>query len=361
MGRRKRFEKALSKFLGTENFIFLSLAFLCACTSTSPKNPSYEAKNAIPVDHKKLEVQSSFLSEVKSFELPGNNFVSDTHEKDDRLLFFSSDRLSHKNYQIYELDLGTGKERRVTHQNGQAFQASYHPNNQHIIYASTTDYEKEDLSKLFEIDEAQNPEQSLYVSMDSLKSDLFISRLNGSNIIRATFIDTGEQFPQYHPKDYTIVYRLVRNNSSSIEAMTRFRKPLKALSERNGTRSFLRVSKTGKAVAWLNYSQDTGFSLETMDWKSKKLESYPIKNLEEVRSLTWMDDERILITGRFEDDDMPQLYSLKKDSSCITRLAQAEHGLQSAHVHKDSIYFTAFTGQQWQIYGARLNKKPDCN
>lgn len=334
---------------------------LTACFATvQTSNPGYDAKNAIAPDSRQLAFASEYLEDLQSYSLPGNNFISDIHDKDDKLLFFSSQRLAHENYQIYELDLKNKKERRITHQNGHAFQASYHPNHQHLIYASTTDFEKENLANLFDSDSIGKDGQ-LVLPDTSLRSDLYISRLNGTGIQRASFMDSAEQLPQYHPKDYTIVYRLVKESKSSIEAMTRARKPLQALSSRDGVKSFVRISKNGQKVVWLDWVDNKDFYLETMTWPQSPIERTKLEGLQEVRSLHWIDDQYLLLTARFDRDELPQIYSLKMDGSCLKKLASNALGIQSAVSQKDSFYFSAFTGQQWQLFSARLRASFSCD
>lgn len=60
-----------------------------------------------------------------------------------RLLFVSSARRGHKHAQIYEKDLDTGVERRITFQNGSTMYPRYHPKDNLIMYASSTDELKE--------------------------------------------------------------------------------------------------------------------------------------------------------------------------------------------------------------------------
>lgn len=61
----------------------------------------------------------------------------------DKILFISRDRLSHKQRQLYELDLTSKTERRLTFQDGEVLEAVYSPYDASIFYTSTTDEIKE--------------------------------------------------------------------------------------------------------------------------------------------------------------------------------------------------------------------------
>lgn len=337
----------------------LLLVGLSACTSASKVKSisQLEGEKEISTD---VEITSEYLEAFNTLPLAGSNFLSDYSVAGDRFLFFSSNRISHKKFQVYEYDFNKKEERRITHQNGHAFHASYHPNGQHVIYASTTDFEKENLSNLFQIEES-NSDLAFQAVIPELKSDLFISRMNGTNIIRATYLDSAEQFPIYHPKDYTIIYKLTRGNSSSIERMTRYRKPLAPLSLRNQNHSFLNISDSGKNLAWIQYDEELGFFLHKMDWKSKKQESLKIKGVLSVSSLAWYGEKNLLLTARFEDDDVPQAYMLASDLSCISKLGESQYGIQNLMGKPGKpILMSAFTGTHWQIITAKWKKVPNC-
>lgn len=63
--------------------------------------------------------------------------------KGDKLLFVSKKRPGHTQDQVYEKDLLSGVERRITFQNGSTYQPHYAPKESYIVYASSTDELKE--------------------------------------------------------------------------------------------------------------------------------------------------------------------------------------------------------------------------
>lgn len=345
----------MPKFLSSK---IAALILLSSCSTTSNVKSIEDLKKEDQLS-KDLKIESNYLKDIQLIELPGNNFLSSVHKSGDRLLFFSSSRISHKKFQIYEYNFKKKTERRLTHQNGHAFHASYHPNNQHIIYASTTDFDKEDLSKLFHIDE-KYPEQSWQNMIPELKSDIYISRLNGTNIIRASYMDSGEHYPIYHPKDFTIIYQLTNNEKSSIERMSRYRKPLPPLSLRNEKHSFLDISKSGKKLAWIKYDEDKGFFLSTMKWNSKNKNVKKLEGVLSISSLSWINDKDLIMTARTEDDDVHQVYYLTENLDCLQKIANSQFGIQNAIASNKHLYLTAYTGTHWQLVDTKISEKINC-
>lgn len=60
-----------------------------------------------------------------------------------RMLFISRERPAHKHRQLYEMNLETKQERRLTYQDGEVFEGTLSPDDQTVFYTSTTDEIKE--------------------------------------------------------------------------------------------------------------------------------------------------------------------------------------------------------------------------
>lgn len=60
-----------------------------------------------------------------------------------RMLFVSRERSEHKHRQLYEMDLTTKSEKRITYQDGDVYEGSISPDGQFVFYTSTTDEIKE--------------------------------------------------------------------------------------------------------------------------------------------------------------------------------------------------------------------------
>ncbi len=99
----------------------------------------------------------------------------------DRLLYISWNRNSHSGPEVYEKDLTTGVERRLTYQNGQVFSPRYHPFEPWIVYASTTDETKE-YPPLLNPAAPSSPLPERY----NRPTEIYIHSLTGLEITRVT-------------------------------------------------------------------------------------------------------------------------------------------------------------------------------
>jgi hypothetical protein len=99
----------------------------------------------------------------------------------DKILYISKHRLTHSQDQIYEKDLKSGVERRITFQNGSTFRPHYTSRENAIIYSSSTDELKENPPLLY-----PTTGQSKMPFPYQEPMELYIHSLNGLDIHRLT-------------------------------------------------------------------------------------------------------------------------------------------------------------------------------
>src|SRR5437762_1512294 len=75
----------------------------------------------------------------KALTSTGSNYEAAFSPDGQRIIFVSSDRKQHRYGQIYELDLKSRRERRITFQGSQAHWPQYTAKGDSILYASSTD------------------------------------------------------------------------------------------------------------------------------------------------------------------------------------------------------------------------------
>lgn len=97
---------------------------------STPSAPS-EVRKEKPTDWSKA------ITKLGKNEKP--NFSSDGK----RMIFISRERPAHRHRQLYEMNLETKQERRLTYQDGEVFEGTLSPDDQSIFYTSTTDEIKE--------------------------------------------------------------------------------------------------------------------------------------------------------------------------------------------------------------------------
>lgn len=116
--------------------IFLSLFFLISCKADD------QLKQKINPSEQKIvgKENSSYGLKLTS---QGNNIEASFSPDGSKICFVSANRFLHKNRQLYELNLTTGIERRVSFSDGDIFSPIYSALGDIIFYASTTDKIKE--------------------------------------------------------------------------------------------------------------------------------------------------------------------------------------------------------------------------
>jgi len=189
---------------------------------------------------------------------------------DGRKIIFQSARPStHRGLQIYELDLISGKERRITFSDGDAFDAFY-KDNENIFYASTTDEIKENL--------LQGPTTDIKLP----PSDIYNSDLFGTNIERIINDSGYDGAPVYQEKlgKPHLFFISNRDTVSGIYSLDlQNKKPQLLLTNRSKDRKYLALNPTQDKLAWietdLNKRQQ---SLVVYNFKNKTQKAIKTEN-----------------------------------------------------------------------------------
>ncbi|UYL08712.1 PD40 domain-containing protein [Bdellovibrio sp. SKB1291214] len=143
--------------------------------------------------------------DVKQITFQGDNERPRFSANSNRLIYSSRGRGNQKNLQIYETDLIRNKERRVTFQDGDAFDPSY-ISEMEMIYSSTTDEIKE------------SPFLNRNPSKEYPPADLYMSDRFGAEILRITKQPgyDAESFLLQHPTKPTVIFTSRRGEVTGI-------------------------------------------------------------------------------------------------------------------------------------------------
>lgn len=185
-----------------------------------------------------------------------------------KILFNSVRPPNHNGSQIYEIDLETHRERRVTFSDGDAFNATYINHNE-MIYASTTDEIKE------------SPFQHQAHNNEIPPADLYMSDLYGTEILRLTkqpgFDGSPLLFP--HNEKPFIVFSSRRGELYGIYRLDLENLPVSLISAEKGKdKLYPTLSPDGQHIGWIErnlVSQEQ--SLVVYNLKSKKTKIIPRK------------------------------------------------------------------------------------
>jgi dipeptidyl aminopeptidase/acylaminoacyl peptidase len=143
--------------------------------------------------------------DIKQITFQGDNERPRFSANGNRLIYASRGRGNQKNLQLFETDLTRNKERRVTFQDGDAFDASY-ISEMEMIYSSTTDEIKE------------SPFLNRNPSKEFPPADLYMSDRFGSDILRVTNQPgyDGESFLMPHPTKPFVIFTSRRGDVTGI-------------------------------------------------------------------------------------------------------------------------------------------------
>lgn len=157
-----------------------------------------------------------------------------------KLLYQSKRSSQHKGTQIYELDLTSHKERRVTFSDGDAFDGVYIGDGE-ILYASTTDEIKENAVT------DKNPNNTFP------PSDIYMSDLYGNDILRLTRQPGFDGSPLFlnHTEKPFILFSSRRGDLSGLYRLDLMNLPVSLISAEKDKEKMYPALHSGQKVAWV--------------------------------------------------------------------------------------------------------------
>jgi dipeptidyl aminopeptidase/acylaminoacyl peptidase len=168
----------------------------------------------------------------------------------ERLLFVSARRKGHALEQIYEKNLNSGEERRVTFQSGQTFQPSYHPKQNVIIYTSSTDELREQPPRYI-----PDPTPSKVPSEYQSLTEVYVHDLGALDIQRVTQHEGFDGEPRFH-RDGTLTYTRALSNRLEVVSLRLHAGSATALKRLGQNSSSYVTSAEDNSSAWLNWDSD---------------------------------------------------------------------------------------------------------
>jgi Tol biopolymer transport system component len=190
-----------------------------------------------------------------------------------RVLFLSRNRPGHKNAQIYELNLKTRIERRISYHDGDDSSPSYHPDGTRVLYASETDELKEDAQIRKGLFTRFPPSGRFTRPLPTLSpTELYLAKPDGSEIKRLTSSQGYDGEARFDAAGKRIVFastRTTQNERTQIMIMRTDGGDLRALApgfDDDGSPSF---SPDGKRIAFVRKSPEgTGSHIFTLELKA---------------------------------------------------------------------------------------------
>jgi Tol biopolymer transport system component len=171
----------------------------------------------------------------------------------DKILYISKRPVTKQQYQVYEKDLTTGVERRITFQNGNTYQPRYHPKEGWIIYSSSTDELKENpplLNPTTGVSKLPPPYQ------DPL--EVYVHNFRGLEITRMTEHPGYDGEARFSRDGDSLTFTHVNGLKTEIMFMTRATRAMHALKGLGVNPTQYTTAPDGKAHAWVEWDESFG-------------------------------------------------------------------------------------------------------
>jgi Tol biopolymer transport system component len=198
---------------------------------------------------------------AKAITSPGDNSGGRFSPDGKRVLFISRQRTTHRQAQVYELELDRMIERRVTFHDGDDSGADYLANGERIVYASSTDELKEEpfLSENLRANFNPPPKTDSKGAKGTnaiapSPSEIYLQALNGRDIERVTSSPGYDGEPTLAPDGSTLIFSTLRDGPSRL-----YRKNLvnlttaPALAQPDAEDGYARFSPNGKQLVWTRF------------------------------------------------------------------------------------------------------------
>lgn len=197
--------------------------------------------------------------EPKDFDVAGVQFIVSEGEssqasynsKGDKIIFVSRKRITHKQDQVYEKDLVTGTERRITFQNGSTYQPRYNPKENSIVYSSSTDELKENPPLLHPVGP---PSKLPYPYQEPM--EIYVHGLKDFEIDRITLHPGFDGEARFSPDGNTITFTRVNGAKTEIVSYQRKSHAAKVIKDLGDNPTQYTFTPDAKTHAWINWNED---------------------------------------------------------------------------------------------------------
>ncbi len=252
----------------------------------------------------------------------GNSSQPSFSAEGDRLLFVSAKRPGHVQAQAYEKDLRTGGETRITFQNGDVAHPVYLPKNEFIVYASSTDEQKENPPLL----RPPAPAPALPAPFQET-SEVYLHSLNGLEITRLSTAPGFDGEPRPSGDGKSIYWTRARAGKLESVSLTRSSGALRVLSKLGVNPAGYAVSGDGKWQAWIDW--DESFGVAKLKIQNAKLA--PVEILPDLvvpkADLVFSADSQWLFWSQLNTETSTwQVWSYRLDSSCARKISENKDG-----------------------------------
>jgi Tol biopolymer transport system component len=256
----------------------------------------------LPVTLYSNEIQSPFITEVHPLVFAGKRSGEGYFSKDGKEIVFQSERfLGNPFYQIYLMDLKSGRTDLISTGEGQTTCAWIHPIDRKVLFSSTHLDPNKDKKKEKEWEERKDPKRAYSWDFDETY-DIFVKDLNSNQLTRLTESIGYDAEGSFSPDGKKIVF--ASNRSAYNETLSDFNREilkkdpsyfmelymmnedgtnLERLTFEDGYDGGPFFSFDGKSITWRRFSKDGGTAeIYTMNLKERKP-----KQITKLKAMSW--------------------------------------------------------------------------
>lgn len=316
----------------------------------------------------------------------GNNYHPSFSPDGKKIIYVSDGRDQHKHLQLYEVDIATRIERRITFHDGDVTAGIYGPDGKTVVYASATDeikedpYFVEDLRKRYlaptDPSAAASPSESDAEGKQNMTylpgtleqrepgpSELYESRLDGTNIRRLTNSKGFDGQPTMGDDGRSVVFSSARAGRRELYSMN-----LKDAKPRRLTSGPLRditpsLSDDGKLLAWVQV--DEGFLAAQLHFAEvRTMSSVPLTTKAALNvSPNWHPNNQELVFASNRGDQKSfDLFTVDRKGTCLKRLTESPSNEKFPAFSPDGqkLAFSSNHSGSYQIYIMDHQSPPHC-
>jgi Tol biopolymer transport system component len=322
--------------------------------SSAPKPYTAQSAPAVPPqpvsmtgDGEKQSAEDVIASPLTQI---GDNFLPSFSPDGKRILFISERREGHVQAQAYEIDIAKRIERRITFHDGDVNSVGYFPDGQRILYSSSTDEIKEDpyfinqLRRKFAPAAASDSSRAAGSDADadsptggmkrvagtlepleSVPSELYLSRLDGSEIRRLTQSPGFDGHSTLMPNGRVLAFVSTASGKHDLYTMNPDgggKRRLTSDPERELGPAF---SADGRRLAWVRLAADLSTSqIVVADGPRWTASALPLKTAMHAAPAWHPNGQELIFSSNHGDGKTFDVYSFDTKSQCLKRLTESE-------------------------------------
>ncbi len=254
-------------------------------------------------------------SELKQITQFGDNFEPQFSPDNQKLVYVSRNRPHHPYGQIYELNLATQKEQRLTFQGAENYNPQYVRGGEWLLYSSATDESKEHPT-LFSKDKKEN-----FLGPDRYKgpADIYLHHLKKFEVVRLTAHPGFDGEPFLFEKLEKVIFTRKRGDSLHLFSLNISRPKIITPFSKGVRLSEWKSTQDGKSQVWIEWDKDFKSSLLKAKWPSGYVTLLP--DFDRVKKNLFFADDLNLILFAMDHPERGvfNIFSVNLDGTCLTQ------------------------------------------